>query len=51
MLTRIAESEVLPIHVYALANQKQGVVGGHVYRGCAYPNIRGLYYYGDIATG
>jgi hypothetical protein len=27
------------------------VTGGHVYRGCAFPNLQGLYIYGDYSTG
>lgn len=29
----------------------RAVVGGHVYRGCRYPQLQGTYFYGDYMTG
>ena len=27
------------------------ITGGYVYRGCLFPNLRGIYIYGDFGTG
>ena len=27
------------------------VTGGYVYRGCLFPNLRGIYIYGDFGSG
>lgn len=39
-----------PIHEYG-HSQGQSITGGYVYRGSAYPELRGQYIYGDFVTG
>jgi len=41
---------VFPVAEY---DHRQGasVTGGYVYRGCALPDLRGTYFYGDWASG
>ncbi|KAJ8041500.1 HHIP-like protein 2 [Holothuria leucospilota] len=46
----IGANYVAPIHVYNHTVGKS-VTGGHVYRGCLYPNLQGLYIYGDFFNG
>ena len=45
-----AGKEVLPISVYPHSDRKS-VIGGHIYRGCQYPNLQGQYIYGDFVSG
>ncbi|XP_069806687.1 HHIP-like protein 1 [Dendropsophus ebraccatus] len=42
--------DTLPIFAY---NHKVGksVTGGYIYRGCEYPNLNGLYIFGDFMSG
>ncbi|XP_011806976.1 PREDICTED: HHIP-like protein 1 [Colobus angolensis palliatus] len=42
--------DVLPIFAYPHTIGKS-VTGGYVYRGCEYPNLNGLYIFGDFMTG
>ncbi|XP_033125968.1 HHIP-like protein 2 [Anneissia japonica] len=42
--------EVLPIHAYPHTVGKS-VIGGHIYRGCLFPNMNGHYIYGDFMNG
>ncbi|XP_046559860.1 HHIP-like protein 1 [Haliotis rubra] len=47
----MGQNEALPIYVYSHTNLFHAVVGGHVYRGKALPDLYGLYLYGDAMTG
>lgn len=42
---------ISPIDVYDHQSVGVSVTGGFVYRGCLFPNLRGLYIYGDYGTG
>ncbi|XP_054423633.1 HHIP-like protein 1 [Pteronotus mesoamericanus] len=42
--------DVLPIFAYPHKMGKS-VTGGYVYRGCEYPNLNGLYVFGDFMSG
>lgn len=42
--------DVLPIYAYAHKMGKS-VTGGYVYRGCEYPNLNGMYIFGDFMSG
>ncbi|XP_068608124.1 HHIP-like protein 1 [Brachionichthys hirsutus] len=42
--------DVLPIHAYPHKVGKS-VIGGYVYRGCEYPNLNGMYIFGDFMSG
>ncbi|XP_010849730.1 PREDICTED: HHIP-like protein 1 [Bison bison bison] len=42
--------DVLPIFAYPHKLGKS-VTGGYVYRGCEYPNLNGLYVFGDFMSG
>jgi hypothetical protein len=44
-----APSLALPIHTYGRGTGCS-VIGGCVYRGCAIPDLRGTYFYGDYCT-
>jgi glucose/arabinose dehydrogenase len=44
------EGLTAPIHEYG-HDQGCAVTGGFVYRGCALPDLRGTYFYGDYCTG
>jgi len=41
----------LPILEYNHLNKDCSVTGGYRYRGTRYPNMRGIYFYGDYCTG
>ncbi|XP_071953761.1 HHIP-like protein 2 [Antedon mediterranea] len=43
-------NEVPPIHIYDHTVGKS-VTGGHIYRGCLFPNMQGHYIYGDFMNG
>ncbi|XP_071962315.1 HHIP-like protein 2 [Antedon mediterranea] len=43
-------NEELPIHTYPHTVGKS-VTGGHIYRGCLFPNMNGHYIYGDFMNG
>lgn len=42
--------DVLPIYAYSHKVGKS-VTGGYVYRGCEYPNLNGMYIFGDFMSG
>lgn len=42
--------DVLPIYAYPHKMGKS-VTGGYVYRGCEYPNMNGMYIFGDFMSG
>ncbi|XP_002914235.2 HHIP-like protein 2 [Ailuropoda melanoleuca] len=42
--------DILPIYAYGHAVGKS-VIGGYVYRGCEFPNLNGLYIFGDFVSG
>lgn len=42
---------VRPIHEYTRENGDVSITGGYVYRGSMSPSLRGLYIYGDYASG
>ncbi|KAL6105042.1 hhipl1 [Pungitius sinensis] len=42
--------DVLPIYAYPHQMGKS-VTGGYVYRGCEYPNLNGMYIFGDFMSG
>ncbi|KAG7226125.1 hypothetical protein INR49_014218, partial [Caranx melampygus] len=42
--------DVLPIYAYPHKMGKS-VTGGYVYRGCEYPNLNGMYIFGDFMSG
>ena len=41
----------LPVSQYSHAGGNCSVTGGEVYRGQAYPNMHGMYFFGDYCTG
>lgn len=41
----------LPVHVYPTRTAGCAITGGFVYRGQAYPNLQGIYFYGDYCSG
>ncbi|XP_028677084.2 HHIP-like protein 1 [Erpetoichthys calabaricus] len=42
--------DVLPIYAYPHKMGKS-VTGGYIYRGCEYPNLNGMYIFGDFMSG
>ncbi len=40
-----------PIAVYPHAGGDCSITGGYVYRGCAFPNLLGTYFYADFCSG
>jgi uncharacterized protein (TIGR03437 family) len=40
----------LPVHTYP-RSEGVSITGGYVYRGAAYPGLRGMYIYGDFGSG
>lgn len=40
-----------PIHEYGHTGSNCSIVGGIVYRGCAIPDLRGTYFFGDFCAG
>ena len=46
----IVPEAVPPIHVYPHP-VGVSVTGGYVYRGCVFPNLQGLYIFGDYGSG
>lgn len=48
--TCFAPALVPPLHEYTMPVQPMAVVGGHVYRGCAIPDLRGAYFFADYGT-
>ncbi|KAF3830871.1 hypothetical protein GH733_002109 [Mirounga leonina] len=50
LCTNASLDDVLPIFAYPHKLGKS-VTGGYVYRGCEYPNLNGLYIFGDFMSG
>ena len=53
MITNVFFSEteaIPPIHAYS-RDVGVSVTGGFVYRGCVFPNLQGLYIFGDYGNG
>ena len=48
LLISVRPDMTLPIDSYAYGTEGISVIGGHVYRGCLYPNLNGMYIYGDF---
>jgi glucose/arabinose dehydrogenase len=46
-----ATDYTLPVHVYDQVTPDCGVVGGHVYRGEAIPQLAGAYVFSDLCSG
>lgn len=40
-----------PIDAYSHQGVGVSITGGYVYRGCLFPNLRGLYIFGDYGSG
>lgn len=49
-LFSFSTDDVLPIYAYSHEMGKS-VTGGYVYRGCEYPNLNGMYIFGDFMSG
>jgi uncharacterized protein (TIGR03437 family) len=45
------QGQVMPVAEYTHADKDCSVTGGFVYRGRAYPGLRGIYLFGDFCTG
>nr|XP_020471363.1 HHIP-like protein 1 [Monopterus albus] len=50
LCTNRSLDDVLPIYAYPHKMGKS-VTGGYVYRGCEYPNLNGMYIFGDFMSG
>ncbi|XP_028251516.1 HHIP-like protein 1 isoform X2 [Parambassis ranga] len=50
LCTNESLDDVLPIYAYPHKMGKS-VTGGYVYRGCEYPNLNGMYIFGDFMSG
>ena len=46
----VVSEHVAPIHTY-LHDVGVSVTGGYVYRGCLFPNLKGLYIFADFGSG
>ena len=42
---------ILPLWEYAQEGNGRSITGGHVYRGPSFPELQGLYIYGDFVSG
>src|SRR5262249_9727319 len=40
-----------PVQEYTHADGNCGIIGGQVYRGTAYPDMQGIYFYADLCSG
>ena len=51
LVLSLAVSEAIPpIHSYP-HSVGVSITGGYVYRGCMFPNLQGLYIFGDYGSG
>jgi len=41
----------MPVHTYPTITPECAITGGYVYRGSEYPNLQGLYIFGDFCSG
>ena len=48
MIITVEQEMILPINSYPYGSEGIAVIGGHVYRGCLYPNLKGMYIFGDF---
>ena len=46
----VYDDTIFPIHDYP-HSVGRSVTGGYVYRGCSFPNLQGLYFFGDFEKG
>ena len=46
----VTEKAIPPIHDYP-RNVGVSITGGYVYRGCTFPNLQGIYIFGDYGSG
>jgi hypothetical protein len=47
----IRTGKTLPMTEYSHASGRCSITGGHVYRGAAYPDLVGAYFFGDYCSG
>lgn len=48
MTSTVKQDMTMPIDSYVYGSEGVATIGGHMYRGCLYPNLNGLYIYGDL---
>ena len=50
IILALINDTIFPIHAYP-HRVGRSVTGGYVYRGCSFPNLQGLYIFGDYERG